>query len=421
VVNERRQVNGYWLWFWVVISLGAVVGAFFIVRRRRYLGRVRALGWTLEPNPSLSQIADLKAPPFGLGLRRSVDELVSGTTAAGHAFRVFEYDYSGAGHSYSERVACLQLPFGLPDAFITDAEHARAGISPAGAALVQAEEGAIRVIAADPAYATQVLAAVSPGVTTPGPLADNLDLGIDGDHLVVGRAPKNTDDLQAFLAALDPIVGGLSDTALRGHEVAPASAGSSFYGHPDWQFAAAGAEVLNYYPVTTGGYGHQVTDPITGLRDGIRMDAFTHEWKTDRIETYTDSEGHSHTRTVTDNHSEPVCGFLLPFDLPGLSVNGRQLGHKVAFESDAFNRAFTVRTDDPKFASDVIHPRTMEWLLATAPRGWTVQGSVVVFEVEKHDQLLVDACEATLRGWLGRIPRFVWDDHGLPIPPYLAE
>lgn len=412
---------GFWFWFWVVIALGALVGAFFLVRRRRYLSRLRALGWSHDSHPSLEALADLAAPPFGMGLHRSVDELVSGTTPGGHTFRVFDYDYSGAGSGYSERVACLQLPFGLPDAFVSDADHARSGISPAGTALVQVEDGPLRVIAADPAYATQVLAAVGLGVATAGPLADNVDLGIDGDHLVVSRAPKNPDDLQAFLAALDPIASAISDAALRGHEVAPASAGFGFYGHPDWHFAAAGTDVLDYYPVTTGGYGHQVTDPITGMRDGIRMDAFTHEWKTDRTETYTDSEGHSHTRTVTDHHSESVCGFLLPFDLPGLSVNGRRLGHKVAFESEAFNRAFTVRTEDHKFASDVIHPRTMEWLLSIVTRGWTVQQRVVVFDVEEHDQLLVDACEATLRGWLGRIPRFVWADHGLTVPPYLVE
>ena len=203
--------------------------------------------------------------------------------------------------------------------------------------------------------------------------------------------------------------------------MAPTPERFGFYGHADWRFAPDSARVLDDYPVTTGGYGHRVTDPITGLRDGIRMDAFTHEWKTDRTETYTDSQGHLRTRTVTDHHSEPVCGFLLPFALPDLSVNGRRIGRKVAFESETFNQVFTVRTEEPKFASDVIHPRTMEWLLATSYRGWTVQGNAVVFEVEKHDHLLIDLCEATLRGWLGRIPRFVWADLGLTVPPYLVE
>jgi len=414
-------VNSFWLWFWGVVALGALVGAFLIVRRRRYLGRLRALGWSHESNPSLSSVADLDAPPFGLGLQRSIDELVAGTTPGGNAFRVFDYDYSGAGRRYSERVACVQLPFGLPDVFISAAGKARSGISPAETHLVEAADGPLHVIAADAGLATQVLAAVRPVTTALGELADPIDLGLDGNQLVAGGAPKDPDRLLAFLAALDPIVQSLSGTALRSHEVTTVPDRFGFYGHPDWRFAPDGTAVLDTYPVTTGGYGHAVTDPITGLRDGIRMDAFTHEWKTDRIETYTDSEGHTHTRTVTDEHSEPVCGFLLPFTLPGLSVNGRRLGDKVNFESNDFNRAFKVRTDDPKFASDVIHPRTMEWLLATTPRGWTVQQQVVVFEVEDHDQLIVDACEATLRGWLGRIPRFVWADRGVPVPPYLVE
>ncbi len=414
-------MNSFWSWFWIVAAVGALVGVFFIVRRRRYLGQLRALGWSHNPNPSLAEVTDLNAPPFGLGLRRSVDELVSGTTPGGHAFRVFDYDYAVAGPRYSERVACLQLQFALPDVFVSDLGHTRLGISPAGARLVQVEGHGLRAIAADPDLAAQVLAAVAPGVAALDQLGDRIDLGIDRDQLVAGHVPKNPADLQAHLAALDPIASALADPALRSHEVQLQPDRLGFYGHPDWQFAPADVGILNLYPVATYGYGHEVTDPITGLRDGIRLDAFTHEWKSDRTETYTDSEGRTHTRTVTDHHAEPVCGFILPFDLPATSVNGHRLGEKVAFESEDFNRSFTVRAVNPRFASDAIHPRTMEWLLATRPRGWTVTGPVVVFEVEDHDLLLVDACEATLRGWLGRIPRFVWADLGLAVPPYLVE
>ena len=50
----------------------------------------------------------------------------------------------------------------------------------------------------------------------------------------------------------------------------------------------------------------------------------------------------------------------MPFSLPLLSVGGGWGGKKVRFESEDFNDRFTVRTDTPKFAYDVIHPRTME-------------------------------------------------------------
>lgn len=414
-------MSSNWVWFWVVVTIGALVATFFVIRRRRYLGELKALGWSHNPEPTLNDVADLNAPPFGLGLRRSVDELISGTTAGGHSFRSFEYDYSGAGPKWSGRVACVQLPFGLPDAFVTDLEHSRVGIAPAGSQLVQADGRELRVIAADSALAGKLLGLIESTAAGFGQVSGQVDLGIDGDQLVATRAPKDPEQLKAYLTALDPIAQALSGTGLRSFERPAAADRFGFYGHPDWHFDGDDTGVLDRYPVTTGGFGHEVTDQVTGGRDGIRLDAFTHEWKTHRTETYTDGQGNVRTRQVTEEHSEPVCGFLLPFGLPGLSVNGRRLGDRVAFESDAFNRAFKVRADDPKFAYDSIHPRTMEWLLASGPRGWTVSGPVVVFEVEAHDLLIVDECEAVLRGWLGRIPRFVWADRGLQPPPYLVE
>ena len=412
--------NGVWIWIVIALAVVIAVAAFFIVRRQRYLAGVRALGWSHDSNPSLSAVADLQAPPFGLGYRRSIDELVTGTTPGGVPFRAFEYDYRGAGPSRSFRAVALRLPFALPDVFVTSTDRSRVGIGQGGAQLVQAEHDGLRAISADAGLAEQVLAVCTPALESLKLANGSVDLSVDSNHLVATGAPRKPEELRAFLAALDPVAQALSSSALRGHELSAGRVPSQFHGHPDWRFGQDDG-VLDRYPVTRGGYAHRVTDPVQGYRDGIAMDAFIHEWKTDRIETTTDSEGRTTTRTVTENHSEPVCGFVLPFSLPGLAVNGRWLGRKVAFESTDFNRVFKVRAEDPKFASDVIHPRTMEWLLAVRPRGWTVSGRVVVFEVEAHDLLIVDECETVLRGWLGRIPRFVWADLGVEVPPYLVE
>jgi hypothetical protein len=43
---------------------------------------------------------------------------------------------------------------------------------------------------------------------------------------------------------------------------------------------------------------------------------------------------------------------------------GRLTNTDVQFESDDFNQAFTVNSTDRRFASDVIHPRMMQMLLA---------------------------------------------------------
>ena len=44
--------------------------------------------------------------------------------------------------------------------------------------------------------------------------------------------------------------------------------------------------------------------------------------------------------------------------------------HDIEFESEAFNRAFTVKSADEKFANDLIDARMMTWLLANATDSW---------------------------------------------------
>ncbi|HRA76362.1 MAG TPA: hypothetical protein PLE12_09020 [Propionicimonas sp.] len=399
----------------VAALAGIAVAVFFIVRRQRYLAAVRERGWTHDSNPALGTVLDLAAPPFGLGLAREVDELVTGTTPAGFSFRVFAWKYSGAGSGYSARVGVLELAGGFPEVFLARPGGQRAGIAPAAVSLTEVGSDELSVVATDEAFARRVLQAAGGALLGFGGATGGLDLSLEGRHLVAVGAPKSPDALAGWLAALDAVA--LAVAPLAGPAV-PDNTGFGFHGHPDWGFVGSDLSVLDTYPVSEGGFGHEVTDLVRGFRDGIRLDAFVHEWKTTHTETTTDAQGNTSTRTVTDHHSEPVCGFVLPFAVPGLSVNGRRLGRKVAFESTAFNEAFTVRAEDAKFASDVIHPRMMEWLLATDPVGWTVSGQVVVFEVGRHDTLVVDACEATLRGWLARIPGFVWEDLGLTPPPF---
>ena len=56
-------------------------------------------------------------------------------------------------------------------------------------------------------------------------------------------------------------------------------------------------------------------------------------------------------------------------DRPGervLAAGGRLCFHDIQFESEEFNRRFTVHCEDPKFANDLIDARMMQWLLASA-------------------------------------------------------
>jgi hypothetical protein len=62
-----------------------------------------------------------------------------------------------------------------------------------------------------------------------------------------------------------------------------------------------------------------------------------------------------------------LVAIMMPFSFPLMSVGCGWDVKRVRFESEEFNDRYTVRTDDPKFASDVIHPRTMEHASGVSP------------------------------------------------------
>ena len=69
-----------------VVALGLIT--FFIIRRQRYVRELRGRGWIFESRPALESVLDHRAPPFGLGFVRKVDDAISGQASAGVPFRV---------------------------------------------------------------------------------------------------------------------------------------------------------------------------------------------------------------------------------------------------------------------------------------------------------------------------------------------
>ena len=121
---------------------------------------------------------------------------------------------------------------------------------------------------------------------------------------------------------------------------------------------------------------------------------------------------------MTEDHSEIVTAVRMPFTFPLLSVGGGWGGKKVRFESEEFNKRFTVRTDDAKFASDVIHPRTMEFLMARQPPGFRIQADVMRFSVDKHDTELIGFCADFAHEFFARVPSFVWKNLQITPPEF---
>jgi hypothetical protein len=400
----------------LIVVAVLVVGliAFLIIRRQRYVRALRGRGWTFESRPSLDSVLDHHAPPFGLGFVRKVDEAISGQTASGVPFRVFEYTSSEGGPKFDDRVASMQLPLPLPDLFVST-DHARSAVE-----LPQVEvDPRFQVRAADAGYAgTALSASVLDAIAAFGQAGHKVDLSIDGQQLVAVGTPKDPEQLQGYLEKLGAVAQAFNPGALAPYRATPPTPGFGFYGHPDWQLIGRDDTLIAKYDLTTAGFGHTTEKVIRGSNDGLPIEAFIHRWKTQRTETYTDSNGRTRTRTVTENHSEVVTAIMMPFTFPMLSVGGGWGGKKVRFESEEFNDRFTVRTENPKFASDVIHPRTMEFLMAAQPPGFRIAGNGMRFSVDKHDTELIGFCADFAHEFFGRVPSFVWKNLQITPPTF---
>jgi hypothetical protein len=158
----------------------------------------------------------------------------------------------------------------------------------------------------------------------------------------------------------------------------------------------------------------QTDNAIRGSYQGFDLAAFEYSYETHT----TDSKGQRSTTT----HRYSVVALLTGSPLPGLSVSpeggisrmfGRLFNTDIQLESEEFNRAFTVTCDDRKFASAVLHPRTMEALLAYRDVDWDIRGGdfVSLDSGNLDPTTITRRCDAMLTVLHG-VPDFVWDDLG---------
>jgi hypothetical protein len=194
---------------------------------------------------------------------------------------------------------------------------------------------------------------------------------------------------------------------------------ASFAAAKGWTFSAAdpwGLDERWGSPPFGRGESRRASNVISGTAPGGHpLLAFDYKY----TEHTTDSKGNQHSTT----YRFAVCVLRLPCDLPDLHVGNENMLTRIGsavgfgdieFESEDFNRAFRVKCDDAKFASDVLHPRAMEMLLAHG-RGeeWRFEGAdmlswhsgrIDVPDVLQRIDLMCRVVQS--------IPTFVWKDRG---------
>lgn len=197
-----------------------------------------------------------------------------------------------------------------------------------------------------------------------------------------------------------------------------------FYHRPSWYYLPTDDGVLANVEHTRGGHGHRTADVVHGeIYPGCWFVALTHHWQTTRTETYTDGNGNTSTRTVTDNHSEAIHEVTLPFGLPDLAIGNDSRwsrmfnGRPIDFELAAFNDAYDVYSSVPKFAYDVLHPRQIEYLMGVGAMPFSISRSRVRLRPQEHSERAIAFELDVVVGFLARIPEFVWQDLGIAAPP----
>lgn len=88
----------------------------------------------------------------------------------------------------------------------------------------------------------------------------------------------------------------------------------------------------------------------------------------------------------------------------------------IDFESDEFSRKFHVKCSDPKFAYDVIHARTMQFMLGHKPLAIEARGRSVLLRYAKEQQLPlphgVTALLETGCDFIDLLPEYLIKQHG---------
>lgn len=178
-----------------------------------------------------------------------------------------------------------------------------------------------------------------------------------------------------------------------------------------WRYAREDRTLVGRFPgyPFESGYGRRATNVLLGEHDGRHLVAFDYQYKERR--------GSGDDRK-TETYHFGVVVMSVGAQMPALSVTpenflgraiGRLTGSDIELESEEFNRAFTVRAPDPRFAYDVLHPQMMELLLQWPDLAWRFAGADMI-SVRRGTQSVeeIDRKVAAMDAILDRVPEIVW-------------
>ena len=159
------------------------------------------------------------------------------------------------------------------------------------------------------------------------------------------------------------------------------------------------------------GSSRRATHVLRGEFAGRDMVAFHYRYLT---------RSHNGQQQTTQTHKFTVVALALPASLPWLELTGENVLTRIGsalgladveLESEDFNRRYRVTADDRRFAYDVLHPRTMEQLLAQPTVNLRLSGAdALLWDNGFADPEELPGMLAPLAQLVDGIPSYVWSD-----------
>jgi hypothetical protein len=160
------------------------------------------------------------------------------------------------------------------------------------------------------------------------------------------------------------------------------------------------------------GHGRNAEHVLRGEHRGRQVMAFEYSYK--------ETHGSGQDRR-TDTYTHTVVALSLPSDKPMLQIGREGFGRKLLgfvgvrdlqLESEQFNETFHIKTDNDRFAYDILHPRMMEWMLADERALSTPfrfeRGDLMTWDRDKIDLRKVQWMLEYLCDVVDQVPSFVW-------------
>lgn len=189
---------------------------------------------------------------------------------------------------------------------------------------------------------------------------------------------------------------------------------TAFAAQRGWRYVERDKSLRNRFLGSPFGAGHgrDVRHVLRGEHRGRPILTFQY--------SYQETQGSGDNQQTT-TYYYTVASLSLPSPKPTLELSREGLGRKILglvgvrdlqLESEEFNDRFRIKTENERFAYDILHPRMMEWMLADQrvehygfrfERGDLVASDRGKIDLARVQQMLDYLCDV-----LDQVPSFVW-------------